>query len=149
MPGPPKPSRSCAATGTFRGGGEWANPGAGASIYLPPPLQELAERAALCTHSSEGSARVLVATPSDRRRDVSDSQVGQPSHKIPDYIPGWYRRKGPSIQEGEEREAVRFTGAKDFFPLNFFREREAIWLPAPPQLGICIGLRNSDFWLSV
>lgn len=75
--------------------------------------------------------------------------ASQPSEEVPDSVPGWFvpRRTAPRSNR-IEREAVRFLDIRSF-PVNFLRDGEAVWLPARPQLGVCVGQRGSDSHLAV
>lgn len=69
------------------------------------------------------------------------SQAGQPSERTPDFIPGWFTPR-PGNPDTAEREAVRFIGTQDF-PINFLRPSEMVFPAPPPQLGVCVGERDS------
>lgn len=70
------------------------------------------------------------------------SQAGQPSERTPDFIPGWFKPRSGN-PDTAEREAVKFIGTQDF-PINFLRLSEMVFLPPPPQLGVCVGERDSS-----
>lgn len=72
---------------------------------------------------------------------MSNSRAGQPSERTPDFIPGWFEAR-PGNPDPATREAVRFIGTQDF-PINFLRPTEMVFPAPPPQLGVCVGERDS------
>lgn len=71
---------------------------------------------------------------------VSDTRAGQEG-PTPDFIPGWFESR-PGNPDPATREAVRFIGTQDF-PINFLRSTEMVFPAPPPQLGVCVGERDS------
>lgn len=68
--------------------------------------------------------------------------MGQPSERVPDFIPGWFRRRTSPGAPEQIREAVRVEQDTAHFPIAFLREGETV-APAPPgRHGVTIALRD-------
>ncbi len=72
---------------------------------------------------------------------MSESDKAGQEGPTPDFIPGWFEAR-PGNPDPATREAVRFIGTQDF-PINFLRPTEMVFPAPPPQLGVCVGERDS------
>lgn len=79
---------------------------------------------------------------------MSDTAAGQPSERTPDFIPGWFQRRGVSTVQ--VREAVRLLDEDaGVFPISFLCPGEYVRPAKPHRKGVYISTVDHDFGLAV
>lgn len=86
-------------------------------------------------------------------RPSATTDGANPSHRTPDFIPGWFKRVHPGTERPAAPtldEAVRvLDDHAGVFPIAFLRSGEFVRPARPPQLGFVIGRMARDMELAV